>query len=105
MLCALFAAGCPAQEPAPPAPAEREAVSAHDACPAVAELARLDPRAPVPLQPMMAWHQKQNMMAHLVAIQRVTDGLARPDAPSTGAASLPGRAHRRWPCRACRGDL
>ena len=28
---------------------------------AQAELDALDPRVPVPLQPMMAWHQKQNM--------------------------------------------
>ena len=43
------------------------------------ELAQLDHRQPVPLQPMMAWPQKQNMMQHLVAIQRITDGLARED--------------------------
>ncbi len=36
----------------------------------------MDPRKPVPLQPMMAWHQKQNMMEHLVAIQRINAGLA-----------------------------
>ncbi|MFT5359349.1 MAG: hypothetical protein ACI9KE_006592 [Polyangiales bacterium] len=42
----------------------------------VAELAALDGRQPVPLQPMMAWHQKQNMMEHLVAIQRITSGLS-----------------------------
>jgi hypothetical protein len=54
------------------------------------ELARLDARTPVPLQPMMAWHQKQNMMQHLVAIQRVTDGLAREDgaAGADAAASI-----------------
>ena len=28
---------------------------------------------------MMAWHQKQNMMEHLVAIQRIIAGLARQD--------------------------
>ena len=39
----------------------------------------MDTRRPVPLQPMMAWHQKQNMMEHLVAIQGITDGLARED--------------------------
>lgn len=48
-------------------------------CGALQELARLDPRQPVPLQPMMAWHQKQNMMEHLVAIRRVTAGLADED--------------------------
>ncbi len=36
----------------------------------------LDQRTPVPLQPMMAWHQKQNMMGHLVAIQGITSALA-----------------------------
>jgi hypothetical protein len=46
---------------------------------AVQELNTLDPRTPVPLQPMMAWHQKQNMQAHLVAIQGVTSGLATED--------------------------
>jgi hypothetical protein len=43
------------------------------------ELHKLDLRKPVPLQPMMAWHQKQNMQEHLVAIQRITDGLSRED--------------------------
>ena len=43
------------------------------------ELAALDTRQPVPLQPMMAWHQKQNMMEHLVAIQAIIDGTARED--------------------------
>jgi len=46
---------------------------------ATAELRALDPRQAVPLQPIMAWHQKQNMQEHLVAIQRITDGLARED--------------------------
>ena len=58
---------------APPAPA------ASSACAPLEQLAAMDTRRPVPLQPMMAWHQKQNMMAHLVAIQGVTDGLARED--------------------------
>lgn len=42
-------------------------------------LHRMDKRIPVPLQPMMAWHQKQNMQAHLVAIQKITDALAHKD--------------------------
>lgn len=53
----------------------------------IAELAALDGRRAVPLQPMMAWHQKQNMMEHLVAIQRITDGLAREDWEAVAAAS------------------
>lgn len=42
-------------------------------------LAGLDPRTPVPLHPMMAWHQKQNMMNHLLAVQAITTGLAQND--------------------------
>ena len=37
----------------------------HRSTPA-AEMAALDHRSLVPLLPMMAWHQKQNMMEHLV---------------------------------------
>jgi hypothetical protein len=55
----------------------------------MAELEELDPRQPVPLQPMMAWHQKQNMMEHLGAIQRITDGLAREDWEEVARASAP----------------
>jgi hypothetical protein len=44
-----------------------------------AQLAAMDTRKPVPLQPMMAWHQKQNMMEHLVAIQRITAGASKKD--------------------------
>lgn len=54
-------------------PASQPAGDAH------AALATMDPRKPVPLQPMMAWHQKQNMMQHLVAVRRITDGAARKD--------------------------
>ncbi len=44
-----------------------------------AELDRLDGRAPVPLLPMMANHQKQNMRDHLVAVLEIVAGLARSD--------------------------
>jgi hypothetical protein len=57
------------------------------ACAPLEALSALDPRRPVPLQPMMAWHQKQNMMEHLVAIQRITDGLAREDWDAIAEAS------------------
>lgn len=52
----------------PPAPA-----SAH------AELDRMDARAPVPLLPMMALHQKEQMRDHLVVVQEIVDGLAAED--------------------------
>ena len=63
------------------------ASSASEPCLAVKELMALDHRAPVPLQPAMAWHQKQNMMQHLVAIQRVTEGLSRDDWDEVARAS------------------
>ncbi|MEO0322269.1 MAG: hypothetical protein AAF447_04895 [Myxococcota bacterium] len=66
--------GSPAGE-APPHPSEA--------------LAALDPRRPVPLQPMMAWHQKQNMMAHLVAVQAITEAAARGDWGAVAQASRP----------------
>lgn len=70
LLLLLTACGSPAApEPAPVAAAP----SPYD------DLAALDTRTPVPLQPMMAWHQKQNMMDHLAAIQGITDRLAAED--------------------------
>ncbi|MBZ0231171.1 MAG: hypothetical protein K8M05_02400 [Deltaproteobacteria bacterium] len=76
---AFVAVGCGTQAAAPAAEERKESVAARGAGHPADELADLDPRKPVPLQPMMAWHQKQNMMEHLVAIQRITDGLARED--------------------------
>jgi len=56
---------------------------------AVEELAALDPRRPVPLQPRMAWHQKQNMMGHLEAIQGITAALAMEDWEGVARAAQP----------------
>lgn len=92
----LAFAGCDRQQSAP-ATSETEATSAQSqaatkemplsACAPLEQLAAMDHRKPVPLQPMMAWHQKQNMMEHLVAIQRITDALAREDWEGVAAAS------------------
>jgi len=86
MSLALVAVGCQNAQPTPSAnPAASAATSSAAVQPPaatsdpMAELATMDHRRPVPLQPMMAWHQKQNMMEHLVAIQRITDGVARED--------------------------
>lgn len=85
LLVALAACG---PQPATPAethddPAQAPAPASHethaDSCAALEQLAAMDPRQPLPLQPMMAWHQKQNMMEHLVAIERITETLARED--------------------------
>ena len=85
-LVALILSACTPQPAAPVAATTTAQTTApetphpsHDACAPQAELDRMDPRKPVPLQPMMAWHQKQNMQDHLVAIQQITDALARDD--------------------------
>lgn len=72
------------EAPAPGAPAHEEPASAPGSMSSSAQspvdaLNALDPRKPVPLQPMMAWHQKQNMQQHLVAIGEINEGLARQD--------------------------
>ncbi len=73
---------------APTAPASQPASApASQPTDAHAALAAMDPRKPVPLQPMMAWHQKQNMMQHLVAVRRITDGAARKDWAEIAAAA------------------
>ncbi|HJL42041.1 MAG TPA: hypothetical protein RMG48_12130 [Myxococcales bacterium LLY-WYZ-16_1] len=88
MVLMLCTAACQNKDPAPAAVQEqRQPLPASGACQPVEELAALDHRTPVPLQPMMAWHQKQNMMEHLVAIQRITDGLAREDWDEVASAS------------------
>lgn len=91
-LAALLAGACqndraesPAEANAAPTPAPIPAAEPVDD--PMAELAGLDLRQPVPLQPMMAWHQKRNMMEHLVAIQRITDALAREDWEAVATAS------------------
>jgi hypothetical protein len=88
MALMLCTAACQNKEPTPAAVQEQpQPPSASGACQPTEELAGLDHRTPVPLQPMMAWHQKQNMMEHLVAIQRITDGLAREDWEEVANAS------------------
>ena len=71
----LVVLGC--EREAPPAPPLLAAASA--ASSPVASLDRLDPRTAVPLLPMMANHQKQNMRDHLVAVQQIVTGLAADD--------------------------
>ncbi len=93
MLIFVFAA-CERQLATPAEEAEGSPTSvattdepAASACAPIEQLAAMDTRQPVPLQPMMAWHQKQNMMEHLVAIQRITDALAREDWEGVASAS------------------
>lgn len=47
----------------------------------------IDSRKPVPLLPMMANHQKQNMREHLVAVQQIVGALATDDFAAIEQAS------------------
>jgi uncharacterized damage-inducible protein DinB len=89
-----LAAGCArptssAEEAAPTedSPTATTVAAANTGCDAQRELDGLDTRRPVPLQPMMALHQKQNMQKHLEVVQRVIDALAREDFDAVAAAS------------------
>ncbi len=52
-----------------------------------AALDRLDTRTALPLLPMMANHQKQNMRDHLAAIQEIVAALAADDLPGVERAA------------------
>jgi hypothetical protein len=61
----------------PPPSAARDATAQHKS--AADGLDQLDARRPVPLLPMMAQHQKQNMRDHLAVVQEVVAGLSAGD--------------------------
>jgi hypothetical protein len=73
------ALGCQARSDAPAVPAPSATASASPtparAAAPQAALDAIDKRSPVPLLPMMANHQKQNMRDHLVAVQEIISGL------------------------------
>ena len=71
---------CAREAPSSPTSRSTSAAQPHDTvASAVAALDRMDTRAPVPLLPMMANHQKQNMRDHLVAVQEIVAALATDD--------------------------
>jgi len=74
LACALLllgAPGCRRSEAAPaPPPASKSTPSPQD------RMASLDRRQEVPLIPMMAQHQKENMRDHLVVVQEILQALA-----------------------------
>lgn len=81
LACALagaFLTGCDGRPPEPPASGPADPVEA---------LNRLDPRRPVPLLPAMAWHQKQSMQQHLVAVEAITHALSHEDWDGVAAAA------------------
>jgi hypothetical protein len=47
----------------------------------------MDTRIPIPLLPMMANHQKQNMRDHLLAVQEIVTALATEDYPGIEKAA------------------
>ncbi|HET9959866.1 MAG TPA: hypothetical protein VFQ61_35485 [Polyangiaceae bacterium] len=79
----LVSAACAREQTAPPAgtsvsplssaPAARDQENVHG------KLDRMDARRPVPLLPMMANHQKENMRDHLVAVQEIVSALTSDD--------------------------
>lgn len=78
--------------PAPPPPSPSTALSSSPAADSGASpqkaLDALDRRTPVPLLPMMANHQKQNMRDHLVVVQQIVAGVAQGDFVSVEKAAL-----------------
>jgi hypothetical protein len=86
-LATVAAAGC--YESTAPAAPTKAAPSATTAAPpsAVDVAAKMDTRTPVPLLPMMAEHQKQQMRGHLGAVQEIVAALAKDDFPGVEAAT------------------
>jgi Cytochrome C' len=94
-LCLLFLA-CESKSPAPSVPTGPSASAASAALSSnpppdtgagpQRALDALDGRTPVPLLPMMANHQKQNMRDHLVVVQQVVAGVAKGDFKSVEKA-------------------
>lgn len=76
--CAYFVFAACQTSPHPRATQAASAAPVASASP-VDELDRLDQRRPLPLLPMMAHHQKQNMREHLVAVQEVVAAAAARD--------------------------
>ena len=74
LLAAILGAdGCREAAPAPASATVTPAPSAAD------EAQAMDARAAVPLLPMMAEHQKEQMRGHLAAVQAIVAALARND--------------------------
>lgn len=71
--------GCRTTNDAPPAPASTSAVPQSATTSAQFTLDSMDRRTPVPLLPMMANHQKQNMRDHLLVVQEIVAAVAAKD--------------------------
>ncbi|HKY36753.1 MAG TPA: cytochrome c [Polyangiaceae bacterium] len=71
--------GCQTVSDGGPAPATSHATAAAVSPHPADVLDDLDPRKAVPLLPMMAHHQKENMRDHLLVVQRIVAATARGD--------------------------
>ena len=75
----LAAASCKNVPPPSPASAPSTAAEPSPGCAARSSLDEMDTRIAVPLLPMMANHQKQNMRDHLLAVQEIILATGRDD--------------------------
>jgi hypothetical protein len=80
--------GAPSPQAAAPQAAAPQAAAPQAAAPApTAVLDRMDSRTAVPLLPMMANHQKENMRDHLRAVQEIVLALTTDDFPAVERAT------------------
>jgi hypothetical protein len=75
----VFTHGCRGPAPAPDTTSSAAPAASAQNPAAIDALDRMDERTPVPLLPMMANHQKQNMRDHLVAVQEIVTAMASND--------------------------
>lgn len=90
-LCSLFA--CQRSSPTGPEPLSSTAMTnfssagSDGVCAAQQALGKLDTRIAVPLVPMMANHQRQDMRDHLLAVQEIVVAAAADDFPGVERAA------------------
>jgi hypothetical protein len=87
MLVGLVVIACQTAQPHEHLPTPAPAGAVASAASSVDELDRLDQRKPLPLLPMMANHQKENMREHLAAVQQVVAATATGDFAKVGEAA------------------
>lgn len=84
LLLVAVAAGCRADDASPSTPSSGAPMASTGSAASPLNdpqsmLDELDERAPVPLLPMMANHQKETMRDHLVAVQEIVVGMSAQD--------------------------
>ncbi len=92
LLVALLLGGCSQAAPVPappvaPGPAAASPAVSTSASDPRDQAEAMDTRTPVPLTPMMATHQKEQMRDHLVAVDEIVTALATDDWPTMQSAA------------------